>query len=75
MESTGNVIVIACALKAELPGILKSGRFGGWINLGADRNKLGAGSFKVIYKRGDIHDVDVALVVSGMGEERAYDAA
>ncbi len=29
----------------------------------------------MIYKRGDIHGVDVALVVSGMGEGRAYAAA
>ncbi len=63
------MIVIASALRLELTGVVRLGSFkAGW-------HKLGKGQDAVIYKRGDIHGVDVALVVSGMGEDRAYAAA
>jgi adenosylhomocysteine nucleosidase len=61
--------VIACALKAELAVILRLGAFkSGW-------HKSGTGPHAVIFRTGGIHGVDVALVVSGIGEERAYAAA
>ena len=52
-----------------MAGILKLGAFkSGW-------HKSGTGPHAAIFRTGGIHGLDVALVVSGIGEDRAYAAA
>jgi len=66
MENTPpltGVVVLAGALPVELSGIRGKGAF------------VKAASGDIKYFKGGIHGVDVALVVSGIGEDRAYRAA
>jgi adenosylhomocysteine nucleosidase len=63
VNENGGIIALAAALPVELVGIKKLGRF--------YKKNLG----DIGYLRGDIHGVDVALFVSGVGEARAYETA
>jgi len=62
-------IALAAALPAELSGIRKLGRF----TKGCPRRDDVLGD--MCYLKGDIHGVDVALFVSGVGDARAYETA
>jgi adenosylhomocysteine nucleosidase len=63
VNESGGIIALAAALPVELTGIKKLGGF--------FKKNLGG----ISYMRGDIHGVDVALFVSGVGDARAYETA
>lgn len=69
VNKDGGIIALAAALPVELTGIRK---LDGFTKEGRGYdNSLGGISFM----RGDIHGVDVALFVSGVGDARAYETA
>jgi len=71
------IIAIACAIPMEAAGLVRAGGFGK-IAGGCDIGAAGSGEITgcgVGYYRGVVHGMDVALFISGIGEQRAYETA